>query len=609
MPSDIPVCFYKTKTGVLLTGSPRGLYTYANKKFYPYPGLPQDISVRNITEDKSGDIWVSTYMHGFFYYNLNTCNVVNYTRLKTTANSIIDIPTVNNIMEDSQGNMWICTESAGLFCLRKGLSVFEHYSTDSGLPSNFVFKTIEDNHGGIWATTSKGLINMDKGRTPFTIYTTADGLLNDQFNYASGFKDATGKLYFGSTQGMIAFYPDRILKNSDVPTLYITNFLSGAKELYKGKDSIFLTYKQSSFNISFAALNYAASPSIRYSYIMDGLNIPWTQLEKNQLISFTDIPPGKYVFKVKAALPGRWETPEKQLIIEISPPFWATKWAYAVYTLFGVLLIYSYIRYIKNREQLKAESKRALELQQYTREILSKNDELKQTFHSLQQSHLENDRLIRIVAHDLRSPMSAIASFTQWMIENKEEASREILPLLNTTATNALVLLDEFLILNTAALNIRKERLNLSTLLLHCINMAKPAAEKKDQVIIFKPSDVFVTGDQEKLWRVFSNLLNNSIKFSAQHKKIYIAMEIDEKQVAVSVRDEGMGIPASFIEKLFNPTQDIKRVGTAGEPSYGLGLNIAYKIVQAHGGKIWVESVQGEGATFYVSFPVLPMTS
>jgi signal transduction histidine kinase len=414
-------------------------------------------------------------------------------------------------------------------------------------------------------------------------------------------------LYFGSTKGMVAFQPGEIHQYKMAPPLYFMGLIAGGAELITGnKNNIVLPYNHSTFSISFAALSYAASGSIRYSYKMQGINDGWTLLEKNQPVSFTDLTPGEYVFSVKAALPGRWESQEKQMSIKITPPFWASKWAYTFYVFVLMLFILGYINYAKNREKLRYEIKRTEQLQEFNNEMLMKNNELQQTYRSLEQSHRENDRMIKVIAHDLRSPMGAIVGFTEWMIGSKDKRPQEILPLLNKTATDALTLVDELLHLNFSHSSTPKDRLDLKALIQHCVDMMQPAAEKKKQFLWYEPAEAYVAADQEKLWRVFSNLLNNAIKFSPPSKNIYVKMRLEGDQVITFVQDEGIGIPDFLKDKIFNAVPEIKRKGTEGEPSFGLGLHITHQIIELHEGRIWVDSQQGKGTTFYVSLPVLP---
>src|SRR6185503_8117943 len=129
---------------------------------------------------------------------------------------------VNDIYEDRNNNIWFATEGGGLSKLSEDRKKFTWYTTNNGLPGNFVFKILQDNNTNFWATTSKGLVSFGTDFQKPVVFTQANGLLSNQFNYHSGYIDANGRLYFGSVKGMVSFMPDNFSKNNYVPPVYIT---------------------------------------------------------------------------------------------------------------------------------------------------------------------------------------------------------------------------------------------------------------------------------------------------------------------------------------------------------------------------------------------------
>ncbi len=214
---------------------------------------------------------------------------------------------------------------------------------------------MEDNNKTLWITTSKGLVNLDIAKGQTKVYTKANGLINDQFNYNSGYKDKQGNLYFGSVQGMIKFNPNDFHKDQYLPPVYITGLQIQNKEVELAQDQsilqksilytdkITLPYNQSSFSIDFAALRFTSPETTVYSYIMDGLDKEWTYLPTNRKVYFTNLKPGTYTFKVKADNNEVWTAP-KELTITITPPIWATPVAYLLYLFIAVSLAYYLIR-------------------------------------------------------------------------------------------------------------------------------------------------------------------------------------------------------------------------------------------------------------------------
>ena len=150
------------------------------------------------------------------------------------------------------------------------------------------------------------------------VFTQANGLLNNQFNYHSGYKDGNGRLYFGSVKGMVSFMPGEFLKNNYIPPVYITGLQVYNEELSIDKDSsalkksivftdkINLSYYQSSISIDFAALSYISPEMTAYKYKLEGLDDDWTKIKTNRKVYFTNLSPGTYTFKIKAAANDGW---------------------------------------------------------------------------------------------------------------------------------------------------------------------------------------------------------------------------------------------------------------------------------------------------------------
>ncbi len=162
----------------------------------------------------------------------------------------------------------------------------------AGFPSNFILSLLEDDKNNLWITTSKGLVCFNPEKESLINYTTINGILNDQFNFNSAYKDSSGRMYFGSVKGLISFKPEEIRKNEFIPPVYITSFQIFNQELNiseKGSplkksitytDKVTLNYDQSTVNIGFAALNYTAPDMTEYAYKMEGLDKNWTYHQK-----------------------------------------------------------------------------------------------------------------------------------------------------------------------------------------------------------------------------------------------------------------------------------------------------------------------------------------
>ena len=377
--SDFVECIYQTRKGELFIGTSYGLMVYdpTQKQFNAALGFPPDFHYLSILEDKDGTIWAGTINNGLQYYNPVRKKGGQFRNVPGSDNSISD-NFVNSLFIDKNNTLWVSTEN-GLNSFDATNNTFKRYGVKDGFPSHVFYRVEQDAKGVLWLSTAKGLVSFDlarSGNQQIKVYTKSNGLLSDQFNYNSSYKDAAGVLYFGSVNGMVAFRPSAFTRNSVKPNVFITGFQVFNKELsIDGKsllqsinytDRIELAYDQSTFSIDFAALVYTDYETAQYEYKLDGVDKGYTHLLKNRKVFYTKLAPGTYVFRVRGSnSSGVWSAPT-ELVIVIQPPFWRSYWAYSAYALFLVAGIYYGIQYLDRRQ--KEKNKRRLEVMENQKE-------------------------------------------------------------------------------------------------------------------------------------------------------------------------------------------------------------------------------------------------
>lgn len=235
---------------------------------------------------------------------------------------------------------------------------------------------------------------------------------------------------------------------------------------------------------------------------------------------------------------------------------------------------------------------------------------LHDTLSSLEESQEENKRLMKIVAHDLRNPLGAI-KMAATLIDEQEFDNPEhktMLDIISISSEQSLELVNDLLSSNTKMDDLKKENLDLDVVLKYCVELLQHKAVVKKQKIVLRSFSVMLQANREKLWRVISNLIANAIKFSPTGATIEVITQKKENNITIAVNDNGIGIPEEMQSKLFEINTEAKQFGTDGEQPYGLGLAISKQIVESHGGKIWFESKQGIGTTFWIEFPLTNYT-
>lgn len=234
-------------------------------------------------------------------------------------------------------------------------------------------------------------------------------------------------------------------------------------------------------------------------------------------------------------------------------------------------------------------------------EITTQNIVMQKVLNALEKSQEENTRMMKIVAHDLRSPIAATLSIAELLkMANLSAADLEMLTLLEVTNQQCLDMIGNLLSINAKTDELTLTSVRMHMFLKHSVNLFKFKASEKKQKIKLHVHDIEVQIDGGKIWRVFSNLIANAIKFSPQGSTIQVNLQEKPESIVVSVSDEGIGIPEEIKCTIFNIFTEARRQGTSGEHSFGLGLAISKQIVEAHHGQIWVESEVGKGSTFFV---------
>jgi signal transduction histidine kinase len=230
------------------------------------------------------------------------------------------------------------------------------------------------------------------------------------------------------------------------------------------------------------------------------------------------------------------------------------------------------------------------------------------TTEALEAMNNNYSRLIKIVAHDLRNPISAINTISGMLQPDAALPAdmKELVNLIQVSSKNSLDLINELLETDfDQQQTLKREEFQLDELLAQCVSLLIFKAKDKNQQLLLNCNvPVKIRGDHEKLWRVVNNLIINAIKFSPEASSIKIECRKSENIALIMISDSGMGIPHEIQSKIFDPFTSARRTGTQGEKPFGLGLYISKQIVEAHQGKIWLESEAGKGTTFFVELPV-----
>lgn len=539
--------------------------------------------VRQIYKDSKGDIWVAT-TSGAYRYSKTEKKFAHYTSNRERSQTIGD-NNVTSIFEDSKNRIWVATVYG--FSLYNEISdSFNRITVENGLPSNIVHRILEDDEHFFWIATANGLVRFNPETYVMKTFSYTDGLPEAQFNYCSAYKMPDGTMYMGTINGMIAFNPRDFKEDVYSPSVCITRIdvqddRIGAPKYNVNRilesGELKLPHNRSTFTLSYVALSYTSPDAIQYAYRLDGSDKDWIYMKQNKDVTFANLSPGDYVFRVKSTnSSGVWQDNETTLRITVTPPFWATGWAYLIYFLTVCLLIVLWYYYKK----AKLEEKHRI-----NREI----------FETKKEKELYDAKIqfFTFITHEIRTPLTLIKAPLEKILRSGDgtPATQENLRIIEKNTGRLLDLSNQ--LLDFRKTESRGFKLNYVTTdvvlwLETILHPFRPAFEQGNKHFTVKlPELPFEASlDREAFSKIVSNLVSNALKYSDSQ----ISLELlppsgEERMFTLLVTNDGHLIPDSETENIFNPFYRLKE--TENRQGSGIGLSLAHSLAEFHRGRLF----------------------
>jgi PAS domain S-box-containing protein len=397
------------KNNVLWIGTHDGglnRYDVENDEFTHFrydPQIPGSLShdyVSAICQDSEGRLWIGTGNGGLNRYDNRNQQFVHYTREthKLSNNR------VTSVYRDKSGILWVGTYGGGLNRFDEETQNFVYFHEADGLADGVVYSILEDNDGYLWMSTNKGLSKFDPRTQIFTNFNVSHGLQSNEFNQGAYYKTRSGEMIFGGINGFNVFHPDSLRDDLHMPPIVITDFQLLNESVELGNHSplqmhitetkgLRLSHKDDVFSFLFAALDYQIPEKNQYAYKLEGFAEDWHHIGTRRFVTFTNLDPGNYVFRVKGSnSDGVWNEEGTSLEIRIDSPYWDTWWFLGIVILFGIGLIYGFHRYRLGLLNMRAEilesevNERTSDLTLSNKKLLKQMQERKKAEKALKES-------------------------------------------------------------------------------------------------------------------------------------------------------------------------------------------------------------------------------
>ncbi|MBK7867534.1 MAG: hypothetical protein IPJ75_11450 [Ignavibacteriales bacterium] len=517
--------------GYLWIGTIRGLIKYSPisggyKIFYYHAdfGNEGDTYILSLYFN-NGILWAGTNSEGLLRINTSDMSHIRY-----STHSIVEPKLTGDkimaIHEDKKGNLWIATMGGGVNVLDKDLNKIRTISISDGLANNTVYGILEDKSGNIWVSTNKGISRINAETLKPANFSRSDGLLSGGYHQYSYLKGLDGSFYFGGSNGITVFNPNKITPNTKKPKVALTDFRifkNPALDRFIERE-VELSYDENFFTFEMTATNFEDPSSNEYHWKLEGLADEWVNAGNRRTVDISNIPPGTYLFKVKVAnREGIWSDETLLAKIVVVPPFWRTVWFIVlsgiVLTGIFISITIAILRRKLNREIAEPEREKMIFMERAK----------------------TRDRIARDLHDDLASTVSGaglyIQSATNVMGQNDEVARKMI-------EKSASLLTEAEQAMRDIVWSVSPQYDNVENLIIRVRILTRELCEAAGIRFEFDKSgettSMLKDEIRRNLYLSVKEVLMNAVKHSGA-SQISVVVEVGERNISIKIVDDGTG--------------------------------------------------------------------
>ena len=560
--------------------------------------------ISNVMTDASGKLWIGTY-NGLYQYNAKDSSFISIDSLLSNASR----PLCNIILTlsiDNEDRIWFGTPCSLNKLIDNGNGSYSltEYTTEDGLPDDYLSNIIPDDFGNIWISTNSGISKLIEEENEFQNFEASDGTGKYTFSEAASYKSDEGLLFFGGFAGITYFDPEVIEINRYVPPVVITDFKVLNSDIQVGASEILpisinemeklrLTYREREVSIEFAALDYRSPIKNRYIYKLEKNHeaSDWIYIGKRREISLQNLDPGIYTLYLGGSNSNGLLNREGRILeIEVIPAPWESWYAFLIYILVILGIVVSIVYVSLKQERLKTQAH--LEHMNLEREKQLNEYKL---------------RFFTNISHEFRTPLSLILAPINDLIRmDMSKLNSDVSKKINIIYKNANSLLKlvnqllEFRRIEVGKAQLEASRQDFITFSQDILEPFEELADHKNVSLkkSFKASDTEIYFDQQKMSVVLNNLLSNAFKYCGEPCIIEFKVAENEQEIIASVANNGKSIPEKEQQHIFDRFYHISSENYQG--SSGIGLALVKSYLEMHHGSIEIDSIKGGMTTFTI---------
>ncbi|MCM0721317.1 response regulator [Parabacteroides sp. W1-Q-101] len=582
-------------------------------------------NVRCILEEEDGVFLLGSTAEGLLRFDTHKKQLTKYSNEASVEKYRIPNNYISAIVRTKSGEIWVSTYGGGIFQLDESKAIRRIMTVREGLLDNNICTLVESSDQRLWMSTVNGLIMFDPAKDEVRNYHRHNGIDIREFTLHSGIALPDGSLCFAGSNGFVTFHVEAMDKNNNIPPVVLEQLSVNnhpvkvgdesaiLNKVLDGMETIRLAYNENNFSITYQALNYIYATQNQYAYKLEGYDTDWNYVGERNSAFYTNLSPGKYVFRVKASNnDGVWNEEGRSLAIVVQPPLWRTWYAYLFYVIALAAIIYGILYYVNIKRNLEA----GLKMKQLEKQ---KQEEF----------HQAKIRLFTNFSHELRTPLMLIITPFEELVKRVDIPAElhDKLSIIYKNAQKLLLLVNQLMDLHknqAGSMDLKVSEGDICEYIKEIYYAFNQIALTNEVKFTLNCTPKTINGwfDKSLLEKVVFNLLSNAFKYTASGESVLMEVsevtlkELDPKRtdglykdensqyVILKVKDSGKGIEEGEADKIFTPFYQIPETSGINLSGTGIGLSLVYTIVQLHRGVIYVDNTETKGACFVVILPV-----